>query len=304
MSAQTKTSVLPRTPLVREPKKVRQQEKRLNDLNFEEFLTVVEQEFLQHPIVLHNPYTIWLSTGEASMAEMRHFAKQFSVFSNQFLVAQLQKMINADSLEGMRSAKEILANEIGVIFRGQKKQKDESLDDTQKDREGDPELVSIEGSVDGGIFRFRAAHFEWLLKFAEPLGLEFSDLGKRKHGTASTLHFCDALIRVYGNEDASIAAGASFAIENWAARSGFWQEIEDGLLHIQQTRMPDLSVAFFTWHNRLEAQHAAHTQDELAEIFEMPDFDREKFLQGGREILEALAVFWLGLENDRLQAES
>ena len=29
-------------------------------------------------------------------------------------------------------------------------------------------------------------------------------------------------------------------------------------------------------------------------------FDREKFFQGGREILDAVATFWDGLESDRV----
>ena len=31
-----------------------------------------------------------------------------------------------------------------------------------------------------------------------------------------------------------------------------------------------------------------------------PDFAREKFFQGGREILDAVATFWDGLNQDRL----
>ena len=31
-----------------------------------------------------------------------------------------------------------------------------------------------------------------------------------------------------------------------------------------------------------------------------PDFDRAKFMQGGREILDAVAAFWDGLEQDRI----
>src|SRR5436309_3592964 len=81
-----------------------------------DMLPRVEAELLRHPIVLDNRYTRWFRKGEATREDLRRFAVQFSVFSNQFLVAQLQKMINAGSLGAMRSAKEILANEIGVIF--------------------------------------------------------------------------------------------------------------------------------------------------------------------------------------------
>ena len=62
-----------------------------------------------------------------------------------------------------------------------------ATDDESKDREGDPELVSTEGTVDGGIFRFKAAHFEWLLAVGEAFGLGFHNLGKRKQGRPTTL---------------------------------------------------------------------------------------------------------------------
>lgn len=276
-----------------------------HQLRYQAFLKKVHGAFMQHPIVVHNAYTKWFQQGQADDAELRHFAVQFSVFSNLFLMAQLKKVINSDSLESMHAAKEILANEIGVIFnnRQQTAKVTPHLSEDEKDMAGDPDLVSISGTVDGGIFRFKSAHFEWLLKFGAEIGLNFNDMGKRRHGTASTLFFCDELSRVYGSEESNEAAGASYAIENWAA-AGFWQELEDGLKHIKQTRLKKLPIAFFSWHNRVEAQHAEHTQDELAMIYFQPGFDEAKFLAGGREILKALDVFWSGLEQDRQQREN
>jgi hypothetical protein len=274
-------------------------QEQVND--FQNFLAEVDREFLQHRIITHNAYTHWFSQGKATDEELRHFIKQFSVFSNQFLVAALLKTINSPTLQQSRATREILLNELGVIYRksGQSISGNISQTDEEKDREGDPELVSIEGTVDGGICRFRAAHFEWLIGVAEGLGLSYADIGKRQHGRPTTLHFCDELIRLYGSNDPHIAEGASFAVENWAA-AGFWQELEDGLLLIKQTRHPHLHLAFFTWHNRVEGQHAGHTLEELEEVYFKPDFDRAKFIKGGKEILHAIAVFWDGLNGDRL----
>lgn len=274
-------------------------QEQVND--FQNFLAEVDREFLQHRIITHNAYTHWFSQGKATDEELRHFIKQFSVFSNQFLVAALLKTINSPTLQQSRATREILLNELGVIYRksGQSISGNVSQTDEEKDREGDPELVSIEGTVDGGICRFRAAHFEWLIGVAEGLGLSYADIGKRQHGRPTTLHFCDELIRLYGSDDPHIAEGASFAVENWAA-AGFWQDLEDGLLLIKQTRYPHLHLAFFTWHNRVEGQHAGHTLEELEEVYFKPDFDRAKFMQGGKEILHAIAVFWDGLNDDRL----
>jgi hypothetical protein len=267
---------------------------------FEQFLHEVDHELLHHRVVTDNAYTRWFSDGTADDRELRHFVRQFSVFSNQFLVAALLRVINAPTLAQARAAKEILMNELGVIYRreGQAAAPGAATED-QKDREGDPELVSTEGTVDGGLFRFRAAHFEWLLAVGECLGLGFDDLGKRRHGTPATLHFCDELQRLYGSEDGQLAEGASFAVENWAA-AGFWQELEDGLLRIKSERHPKLRIAFFTWHNRVEAQHAGHTMEELEGVYFSPGFDRDRFFRGGHEVLDAIAVFWDGLNDDRL----
>jgi len=103
--------------------------------------------------------------GEQHVEQVWAFIVQFSVFSNQFLVAQLRKVINADSLEGMRASKEILANEIGVVFNA------------------------------GALHRPQQADVD------DALDLEFGDVGQRRHGTAATLHFCDGLARLYGRED-------------------------------------------------------------------------------------------------------
>jgi hypothetical protein len=274
-------------------------EKQVNE--FQTFLEEVDRTFLHHRIILNNAYTRWFSQGMATDEELKHFIKQFSVFSNQFLVAALLKVINSPTLERSRGSREILLNELGVIYRklGQPHESATTRTEDDKDREGDPELVSTEGTVDGGICRFRAAHFEWLTGVAEGLGLHFEDIGKRKHGRQTTLHFCDELQRLYGSDDPHVAEGASFAVENWAA-AGFWQELEDGLLQLKQRRYSHLRLAFFTWHNRVEAQHAGHTLEELEDVYFQPDFDRDKFMQGGLEILEAIAVFWDGLESDRV----
>ncbi|MFH7030602.1 MAG: hypothetical protein ACHBN1_35920 [Heteroscytonema crispum UTEX LB 1556] len=271
---------------------------------FQDFLTQVDREFLQHRIITANLYTRWFCNGTATDDELRHFIRQFSVFSNQFLMAALLKVINSPTLQQSRASREILLNELGVIYRkpGQSSGSNINQTENEKDREGDPELVSTEGTVDGGICRFRAAHFEWLIGVAEGLGLHYEDIGKRKHGRPTTLHFCDELQRLYGSDDPHIASGASFAVENWAA-AGFWQELEDGLMRIKQTRYPHLRLAFFTWHNRVEGQHAGHTLEELEEVYFHPDFDQTKFIQGGREILDAVAVFWDGLNDDRRKDE-
>jgi len=265
---------------------------------FTKFVATCNSEFMTHSIITDNKYSAWFAQGTANRENIKHFVVQFSVFSNLFLLAQLMKVINAGTLEGMRASKEILANELGVIFH---KTGNELGEISDTDREGDPEIVALEGSVDGGRFRFRAAHFEWLVKMGNVLGLSFNDLGKRRHGTPATLFFCDQLMSIYGNEDPNIAEGASFAVENWAA-AGFWKELITGLDAFKQNQESDLPLAFFTWHDKIEDQHAGHVMDELEELFFNDDFDEEKFLQGGRDMLDGVQAFWVGLNEQRIAA--
>ncbi|HEY9812066.1 MAG TPA: hypothetical protein V6D31_00805, partial [Candidatus Sericytochromatia bacterium] len=69
---------------------------------FQEFLGEVENKFFQHSVITNNIYTRWFSQGTATDEELRHFIKQFSVFSNQFLLAALAKTINASTLQQSR----------------------------------------------------------------------------------------------------------------------------------------------------------------------------------------------------------
>src|SRR5688500_16373593 len=97
-----------------------------------------------HPVVTNNRYTRWFAQGEATRGEVRHLTVQFSVFSHLFVEAQLRKVINAADLDTYRAGKEILLNELGVLFNG------------RTDEDG----VATEGTIDGSRFKFTAAHFE------------------------------------------------------------------------------------------------------------------------------------------------
>ncbi|MHB8717541.1 MAG: hypothetical protein ACYDAC_01430 [Candidatus Dormibacteria bacterium] len=267
--------------------------------DWDTFLEQVRETVMSHPVVTRNDYCIWFSRGEANREQVRDLIQQFSVFSNLFIVAQLLKTINAPSVMQARESCEILVNELGVVFNnGRTSPNGPSKSDDEKDREGDPALVSTEGTVDGGVYRFSARHFEWLLKVGEAVGLGFDDLGKRRFGRDETLFFCDELARIYGSEDVDVAEGASFAVEHWAA-AGFWKQLIAGLDAYKNRECPDLRLAFFTWHDRVEDQHAAHTMDELREAFQRPGFDQQRFLEGAAEMLNGVKVFWDGLETKR-----
>jgi pyrroloquinoline quinone (PQQ) biosynthesis protein C len=258
-----------------------------------QMLDRIEKEILPHEVIVDNRFTAWFERGELDREDVKHFLVQFSVFSNLFLEAQLKKTINAPSLEAMHSSKEILMNELGVVFRNNKKA-------TTTDEEIEADIVQTEGSVENGSFRFRAAHFEWLLRMTSHLGLGFNDIGKRRHGTSSTLFFCDELSRIYGSDDAHMALGASFAVENWAA-AGFWKQLIKGLDAFKKRELPALPLAFFTWHDKVEDQHAQHTWDELEEEFFSMDINQDKFFTGAKEMLHGVHAFWKGLDQDRIK---
>jgi len=232
----------------------------------------------RHPVVVNNAYTAAFARGGFSLDDIRHFTVQFSVFSHLFIEAQLLKCINSRNLKSYRASKEILMNELGVIF-------------TER------------GSVDGGRFRFAAGHFEWLTEFASHLGLSFDRIGKRRFATRATVFFCDELTRLYGSDDFSVAHGASFAIEHWAA-AGFWKELITGLSDFKRREVPELPLGFWTWHDQLEQRHAEHTDDELLTAYRTPGFRDEAFLQGAVELLDAVQRFWEGLLADRNPAST
>jgi hypothetical protein len=263
--------------------------------NFEAFKQTIEKRFMGHPVVTDNAYTRWFAHGDMPVDHLRRFAIEFSVFSNQFLLAALNRVINADTLHAARESKEILMNELGVIYNSKA---GPGMPAGDADREGDPALVATEGTVDGGKFRFQAAHFEWLLRFGQSLGLTFDDMGKRRHGRPSTVFFCDELFRLYGSDDYNEAMGAAFAVENWAA-AGFWKELIAGLERMKATKVPDMPLAFFTWHDKIEGQHKEHVWDELRECYESPKFREQPFLTAGVTMLDGVKVFWDGLDEER-----
>lgn len=263
-------------------------------------LSIVEK----HSIVQSNPYCEWFAKGDASIDEAKDLVIQFSVFSNLFLLAQLNKVINAPTLDEMREGKEILANEIGVVFKPASKRSSDIAGSF------DPNIVSTSGTVEGGIYSNRAAHFEWLCDVGRSLGLGFEDLGKRRHGTEATLHFCDKLYEIYGSEDLSVSLGASFAIEHWA-NAGFWDCLVDGFDKLNKREGPGVvledgtvshkaPLGFWKFHQMLEAQHAAHTMDELEEAYAAGRItDEAKFEAAANDMLDACEVFWAGLDAAR-----
>ena len=250
----------------------------LRTMAFDHFWQRIRAELFLHPVIVGNKYTKWFMSGDMSLAQLRAFIVQFSVFSNLFLIAQLKKMISADSLENMRLSREILANEIGVANKY---------------------TIAGEPTVEGGRFSHGLAHFEWLLLLANEVGLSFAEVGKRHHGTRATLKFCSALEELYGNKDYAVAQAASFAVENWA-NAGFWKELITGLRGYNEKHGTKFKDNFFVFHDKLEGYHALHTQEELSKVYFSATIDEDRFIRVGLQMLNAVGCFWGGLERERL----
>lgn len=259
----------------------------MNDL--ESFKRVVRRELFTHPVITANPYTAWFARGEADDDQIAELLVQFSVFSNHFLVLQVKRMVNAATIEGERCARNILMNECGVGL--------------------DPRT----GSVEGRTFASANAHLNWLREAGAVLGLEPMKLGRWRQGSAATRKFLNGLDKTYGSHDGMVGAGASFAIECWAASGlgggpaleagNFWRQLIRGLEAVNKRRTEEglevIPLGFFKFHAEIEAGHGVNVWRELEETFAQPGFDAKRFLRGGKKALDAIEAFWLGLDASR-----
>ena len=74
-----------------------------------------------------------------------------------------------------------------------------------------------------------------------------------------------------------------------------------GLENFNERQEERLPLAFFTWHDKIEDQHASHTWNELKELyFGEEKFDEDAFINAGTEMLDGVQAFWTGLQLDRI----
>ena len=77
-----------------------------------------------------------------------------------------------------------------------------------------------------------------------------------------------------------------------------------GLKRVKAEQVPDLPLAFFTWHDRLEANHRNHVWHELQACYDSPSFEGDAFLAAGVTMLDPVRVFWDGLYAARAEDAS
>ena len=254
----------------------------------------VEREIHAHDVVRQNPYTRWFKKGTANVDQVTDLVIQFSVFSNHFLPLEAKRMVNAATEAEEKKARSILGSEIGVP-------------------------IDIHtGNIEGFTFSHDNAHIKWLRDIGETLGLGRDQLGKWALGSQATHRFLENLEKVYGHPDNNIGSGASFAIESWAGfgigegeeaeGNNFWKELIVGLeaynkKHREALDLHPIDVGFFQLHFNLELGHVANVEEELSEAFFSPGFDQEQWYYGAREALDAIHIFWKGLDEKRRTLE-
>lgn len=253
---------------------------------FDRFWVAVQRDIHGHPVIVANPYCKWFKKGQANQEQIIDLFGQFAVFSKWFLLAQMMRMLNAIDLEGETRARYILVNELGVE-------------------------TSPNGHTENLTFKTEWAHINWLRKTAEPLKLDAVRLGSWESASASTKNFIEGLEATYGNKDGRVGRGASYAIETWAAwgigkgermeSENFWKELIAGIDLYNQGKKPESTIPldFFRFHFENEKGHGDNVLEELRSAFEHTDFDKQKFLSGGKQALEAIYTFWLGLDQAR-----
>jgi len=65
--------------------------------------------------------------------------------------------------------------------------------------------------------------------------------------------------------------------------------------------VPRAPFSVFTWHDRVEEQHARHTWQELEEEYFSIDLNEAKFIRAAKEMLDGVQEFWHGLNRDRIK---
>lgn len=233
-----------------------------------------QNELATHPINTNNKYTMWWAEGKQSLPQVQDFFLQFYVFSVLFIPALAKRYAWAPNDKIARAIWSILVSELGAEF-------------------------SVGGESDGSAIWFKNAHRNWCIETGMLYGLKKEDFDPRK-GTAETYFFCDTFERLYGNRDMTISLAAADIVEStWAYGSGFWGELRQGLREWDKKLGISPEPTFLRVHDEVEKFHAMHADEEFEEVYMEFDVDDDLFIATGKEMLDAIQVFWDGLDKRR-----
>ncbi|MBD3869503.1 MAG: hypothetical protein IFK94_15380 [Acidobacteria bacterium] len=225
----------------------------------QELLDKIEGSVMNHPIIACNRYLNRFAEG-VTVPQARHEIQQFSVFAIHFDIAVAKLVANAPTEEAYDERLKILLNEKGIPFKD-----------------------GFDGELTGQ-WSPKTVHFTWLQNMGRGLGLKFEDLGKIWIGLPGTVQFVDAVMETFNDRDQSLASGASFAIENWAANA-LWAPWIAGMEKLNKSLDKKVNLGYLTYHFAEETHHSQSTLNELLGSFQEPWFNQEKFLQGAMTVL-------------------
>lgn len=259
-------------------------------MTFDKFKEKIDRDLYPHPVIQNNPYTKWFKLGLANDEQVKDLITQFSVFSLHFVYIEAKRGAFANNIKSEIASWELVASELGSGIN------------------------IATGSVDGQKIYRKNSHIEWLRSMGAELGLDQEMLGHWYLANAHTKKFLRELEKAYASEDGNIGSGASFAIENWAAfgigggqeaeSNNFWKELITGMeIYNQNNRVAKefspLDITFFTHHFALENCHRNSVVNELKEIFDEKNFNGREWFYGARRALDAIYIFWQGLDEAR-----
>lgn len=242
------------------------------EIPFNEFIVKAEGILKNHPILVENKYLSWFEKGELTRQDVTHLLIQFSVLNNLLFVAQTKFMNNVVDYETFIEIKGFILNRLGVMGENPSSSHQKSL-------------------------------FEHLLVLGKQLGLEFNNLGKRKHASESTLYLTDQLEQLYDSDDFSVALGARYGFEVWAS-SKFWDSLSLGLKKFENKLGLDLSLGFLDFQESLKLEHKLKMEKLLNRLSSKFNphffFTPDQFYYGLKKSLDALEVFWNSLDHVRI----
>ncbi|MFQ5734370.1 MAG: hypothetical protein ACE5KM_20725 [Planctomycetaceae bacterium] len=230
-------------------------------VEFQQLLVDIAARIMSHPVIAGNNYLRRFAQG-VTEAQARMECQQFSIFALQFDVAQAKLVANAPTEEAYRERLNVLLNEKGIPYRD-----------------------GFEGELTGR-WSNDTVHFTWMLKMGEGLGLPFEKIAKIWLALPGTKAFVDATFENYAAVDPSIACGATFAIENWAANS-LWKPWIAGMQKFNALRpaREQVDLGYLKYHDLEEQHHSQATLDELLESFVEEWFNSARFLEGAERML-------------------
>ncbi|GMV49739.1 iron-containing redox enzyme family protein [Nitrospirales bacterium NOB] len=216
---------------------------------------------------IHNAYLARFQCGALSDREFRAFAVEFYNFARFFPRILAAQLVNTEDEAVADELTRVLYSELG----------------------------------DGIV-----AHRHELLyrKFLRSVGISVHDaLGTPMR--PSTRAYIDGMDALYGGGNHAMALGASFGLEHMAIP--MWDQLIPGLSALRASRYPAMDLTYFTFHRALEESHEA-AMKQAVQIIDgsaggLSSQEQQAFREGVRAVLDFLYGFWMGLEEERPQAD-